>query len=401
MRPIITLAASAMAMFLLGSIYAYGVLLPALMAAFGWERSTAALPHAVLLFVYAVGMGIGGILEHRLRAQISAAVGGALFGAGLWLAAQLPSLSGLVLAYGVLSGLGFGFTYVAAVTTAMRALPLRRGLAAGVVVGAFGLGAFVWAPLAQRLLPPLGWDGIFSRFGLLALILIPLLSLGIRAPRWSVVHATVARGMTLAQALRTAPFWLLFAAYTLATAVGLLLLAHLVTYGISLGIAPAQAAWLLSVMSVGSAIGRVGLGWLSDRIGRLACLIGASAFEVVLLLALAYLPQPAVLYAIAALTGLVFGTWLTLYGPTATDLFGLRYGGAIYGALYLSYGLGGLLGPTLGGLLADRTGSYRAAFLVSAFFCAVAAALYYAVLRTHHVEFVHRPALDEEFPEAA
>jgi OFA family oxalate/formate antiporter-like MFS transporter len=398
----VTLAAAAVAMFLLGSIYAYGVLLPALMTAFGWERSTAALPHAVLLFVYAVGMGIGGILEHRLSPTGGAAAGGFLFGGGLVLASRLDSLAALVLAYGVLAGIGFGFAYVASVTAAMRSYPHRRGLAAGVVVGAFGLGAFVWAPLAQRFLPSLGWDGILLRFGIAALVLIPLLALGIRAPKLTAEEKKThlhARGLTLAQALRSPIFRLIFTAYMLVTAVGLLLLAHIVNFGLGQGIPALQAALLLSAMSVGSGTGRITMGWLSDRVGRLPCLVIASALEVVLLIGLVVAPAPAVIFIIAGLAGFAFGTWLTLYGPTATDLFGLRYAGAIYGVLYFSYGLGGLLGPTLGGALADYFGDYRAAFLAGAVLCALATLLFLYVLYLHPRYYAHPPALHEEFPE--
>ncbi|MHB0937297.1 MAG: MFS transporter [Armatimonadota bacterium] len=398
----VTLAAAAVAMFLLGSIYAYGVLLPALMAGFGWERSTAALPHAVLLFVYAVGMGIGGILEHRLRSSRSAAAGGFLFGVGLILASWLHSLTGLVLAYGVLAGLGFGFAYVSCVTAAMRSYPARRGLAAGVVVGAFGLGAFVWAPLAQRFLPTLGWDGIMLRFGLAALVLIPLLAIGIRAPKLTAAGlASHLRegGLTLAGALCSPIFWLVFAAYVLVTSVGLMLLAHVVNFGLGQDIPAAQAAWLLSVMSIGSGSGRILMGWLSDRIGRLPCLVVASVLEAVLLIGLVVVPLPAAIFVIAGLAGFAFGTWLTLYGPTSTDLFGLRYAGAIYGVLYLSYGLGGLFGPTLGGALADRFGGYHTPFLAGAALCALASLLFLSVLYLHPPRYAHPPALEEEIPE--
>lgn len=396
----VTLVTAAVAMFLLGSIYAYGVLLPALMAGFGWERSTAALPHAVLLFVYAVGMGIGGILEHRLRPSGSAAAGGFLFGAGLVLASWLHSLTGLVLAYGVLSGIGFGFAYVSCVTASMRSYPARRGLAAGVVVGAFGLGAFVWAPLAQHFLPAIGWDGIMLRYGLAVLVLIPLLSLGIRVPKPAAegkddLHAG---GLTLAAALHAPIFWLVFAAYLLVTSVGLLLLAHIVNFGLGQGISATRAAWLLSVMSIGSGSGRVVMGWLSDRIGRLPCLVVASVLEAVLLIGLVVIPLPAAIFIIAGAAGFAFGTWLTLYGPTSTDLFGLRYAGAIYGVLYLSYGLGGLLGPTLGGALADHFGGYRTPFLAGAVLCTLAALLFLYVLSLHPRYYTHPPALDEEIP---
>ncbi len=396
----VTLITAVLAMFLLGAVYAYGVLLPAIMTAFHWERATAALPHAVLLFVYAIGMSIGGALEYRLSVTGSAMAGGLLFGLGLWLAGRADSLLTLIGSYGLLGGLGFGFAYVAAVTASMRAVPHRRGLAAGLVVGAFGLGAFVWAPLAQHLLPAWGWQGILARYGVVLMFALPLLGLGIRVRTRDrrLPDGYNGAGSSLGDAIRTPVFWLIFAAYTLVTAVGLLLLAHLVNFALGLGMPSARAAWLLSVAAIGSGVGRFMIGWLSDRIGRLPCLITASVLELVLLTGLAWITQPAALLGIAVGTGLAFGTWLSLYGPTATDLFGMRFAGAIYGALYLSYGLGGLLGPTLGGALADASGSYRLPFLTGAGMCLLAAVLFALALRQSTAFYRHPPALEEEFP---
>jgi OFA family oxalate/formate antiporter-like MFS transporter len=393
----VTLAAASVAMFLLGAIYAYGVLLPALMADFSWSRATAALPHAVLLFIYAVGMALGGAMQDRTSPTGGAMLGGLLFGGGLLLAGSLPGLAGLVGAYGILGGIGFGFTYVACVTAAMRSFPDRRGLAAGAVVGAFGLGAFVWAPLAQAGLAELGWDGVLRGYGGLCFVLLPLLGLGIRAPH-PAHGAHALRGVSLARALRAPLFWTVFAAYTLVTAVGLLLLAHLVNYATDQGLPAASAAWLLSASAVGSGAGRFFMGWLSDRWGRLPCLIGASVVEVALLLALALAHGPLALFLLAAATGFAFGTWLALYGPIATDLFGMRAAGAIYGALYLSYGLGGLLGPTLGGALADATGGYRLTFLAAAVLTVLGTLLFILATQLHPPRYPHPPALEEEIP---
>lgn len=391
----LTLGAAALAMFVLGSIYAYGVVLPALADALHVTRGTAALPHAVLLFVYAVGMAIGGVLQDRLRPTRIAILGGVLFGLGVWWAGSATSTAALVLRYGLLGGLGFGFTYVAAVSAVMHAYPTRRGFAAGVVVGAFGLGLFIWAPLAEYFLTRWGWAALFTHFGLLALIVLPVLGLGIRA-----VHPTAARtaqpGLPLAQAVGSGLFRLIFLAYLLVTAVGLLLSTHLPAFGMLRGLTTAQAPLLLSAFAVGSALGRVLMGTWSDRVGRFPVLIGATLGAVVVLLALTR-ATGAGLFACAVTAGFAYGTWLTLYGPLATDLFGLRAAGAIYGVLYLSYGLGGLLGPWAGGVLADRTGSYTPAFLTGAALCLLAAGVFHrAARRPPH--FAHPPVFEEEFP---
>ena len=75
----LTLVTAVLAMFVLGVIYAYGVFLPVFMREFGWERSTAAVPQSVQLFVYAVGMGLGGALQDRTSPTLIALAGSVVF----------------------------------------------------------------------------------------------------------------------------------------------------------------------------------------------------------------------------------------------------------------------------------------------------------------------------------
>ena len=398
----VTLVAAILAMFILGVIYAYGVFLPVFMREFGWDRSTAAVPQSVLLFVYAVGMGLGGALQDRTSPTIIALAGSLVFGAGLCLATVSTSLLELSVTLGLTAGLGFGFLYVSAVTSVLKCFPARRGLAAGVVVGAFGLGTFVWAPAAQALLEAgTHWTSIFLGFGLVSGVVLTLLSLGIRSP-WKRHEVPGehpgATGLAFRQALRTPLFWVVFAAYALVTTAGLMWFAHYKVFGVSQGMSAAQAAFLASLTALGGGVGRVLMGFASDHLGRFPSLIGASLLVVGLFVALGLgLPHGAI-SAVAALSGFAFGTWLALYGPTATDLFGMRSAGSIYGALYLSYGLGGLAGPMLGGLLADLSGSYALAFFVMAGVCGAGGLLFALAMRMRPPPFAHPPALEEEYP---
>lgn len=398
----LTLVTAVLAMFVVGVIYAYGVFLPVFMREYGWERSTAALPQSVQLFVYAVGMGLGGALQDRTNPTLIALAGSLVFAAGICLAPLSTSLLELALTLGLTTGLGFGFVYVSAVTSVLTSFPERRGLVAGVVVGAFGLGTFVWAPASQALLDSgMHWTRVFLLFGLSALVVLPLLSLGIRSP-WRPHHRpgehAGASGLRLAEALRTPLFWLVFAGYTLVTTAGLMWFAHFKAFGVSQGMSAAQAAFLASLTAVGGALGRLLMGYASDHIGRFPSLLGACALEIGLFIGFGFGVPHAAIFAFAALSGFAFGTWLALYGPTSTDLFGMRSAGSIYGALYLSYGIGGLAGPMLGGLLADLSGDYALAFFVMAGVCAAGGVLFLLAMLQRPPQFEHPPAAEEEFP---
>jgi MFS family permease len=76
---------------------------------------------------------------------------------------------------------------------------------------------------------------------------------------------------------------------------------------------------------------------------------------------------------------ILFGPGVGLVGPTGTaalaDLFQGNNFGTINGFVVAGFGLGGSIGPWLGGFIYDVTGSYNLAFLISAFSIAVAALL--------------------------
>src|SRR5207247_9235793 len=84
--------------------------------------------------------------------RIFAFIGGAPYGVGVLLASFSHSLSWLYLTYGVIGGIGLGFSYIVPVAVLVKWFPDRRGLITGIAVGGFGAGALITAPVATRLI---------------------------------------------------------------------------------------------------------------------------------------------------------------------------------------------------------------------------------------------------------
>ena len=109
---------------------------------------------------------------------------------------------------------------------------------------------------------------------------------------------------------------------------------------------------------VGNGVGRLIAGIFCDRIGGETT--GIIAF---VLAALGYLLLPhaggeTVVAALSACVGFGLGTLFTVTGPIASQRFGLKHFGAIFGLIYTAYGfVGGVLGPALSGVILDRTGA--------------------------------------------
>jgi MFS family permease len=137
-------------------------------------------------------------------------------------------------------------------------------------------------------------------------------------------------------------------------------------------------------MGLLSIVGRVSFGFAADRFGgALAATTsyGCTAGGVLALLALESDGRAGWLVAYALLFGLGFGARGPIVTAMASDLFGGRRFGVIYGALSLGNGLGGAIGPWFGGVVHDVLGSYRVVFLVSVVFCVLGSACFWLASR--------------------
>jgi MFS family permease len=147
-----------------------------------------------------------------------------------------------------------------------------------------------------------------------------------------------------------------------------MLLVHQVAHVIDAGFSDMLAASALGLVGLlGSAGGILG-GLLSDRIGReTAYTLGSAAALVGIFLLLLLRDNTAtwMLYGFVILYGAGYGTTLPVTAGTTGDLFPGNSLGRILAIQSMGYGLGGAIGPYLGGYFYDLTGSYAVPFLIS------------------------------------
>ena len=112
--------------------------------------------------------------------------GGLVSALGLGLASVSASIPGLIIAYSVVTGVGFGLLYLPSVVIVPKYFTHKhrqviggynlflvtlfccRSLATSVVLCAAGVGTFLVAPLAQTMLDTWGWRGAMRGLALLA-----------------------------------------------------------------------------------------------------------------------------------------------------------------------------------------------------------------------------------------
>lgn len=363
-----------------------------LVVEFQWSRALTAGALSVSTVVQGVCAPLAGLLVDRVGPRRVILGGVVLVGVAAMLLATVRAPWQLYLFTGILGALGIvALGWVPMGVLLARRFSARRGRVVGIAFSGMGVGVFAVGPLAQWLIVAIGWRGATALLGAGALaLLVPLVWLGTAEDRprpadpAAGTAAPAAADPTVADALRTRAFWALFLAYFFTPLAVFPVATHSVAFAVDMGFSAMLAAWAFGLMGLMSTVGRVGFGIAADRIGgRWAATLsfGCTAGGALALIALERWPRGAWLAVFALLFGLGFGARGPIITAMASDWFGGRHFGAIYGVMNLGNGLGAALGPWFGGLVHDLTGSYRLAFLTAVGCCAIGATCFWLARR--------------------
>ena len=352
-----------------GSAYSFGTFFTPLQDQFGASRAAVSAAFSLaILTLFSVGP-LTGTLADRLGPRALVAGGTALVGCGLIVASLAQSLWHVQAAFAICIGGGVGMAYVPAVGAVQKWFDLRRGLASGIAVSGIGVGTLIVPPIAALLIAQLDWRPAFLAVGVVVVVAGGTAGLLVTNPSdRATSHTTspiVAHGVSLSAAVRSRPFFLLLLGFLLASLGQFTPIAHLVPYAEDRGISPQTAATLLSLLGVGSAVGRFAIGAGADRIGRwrgLGLSFGGVGVSCLLWLASDGMVG---LGAFAVLVGLFWGGSVALAPSVMADYFGTRAVSGIIGVLYFGVGLGALVGPVMAGFVFDIWESYVVAIVYS------------------------------------
>jgi MFS transporter, OFA family, oxalate/formate antiporter len=297
-----------------------------------------------------------------------------------------------------IGGIGTGLVYGTCIGNAVKWFEKRRGLAAGLTAAGFGAGAALTVVPLTRSLAANGYQATLFKFALIqgAVILIAALALK-KPPKGSAVRRSNPRLLqtdvdrTPLQTLGSGLFWIMYAAFVLVGASGLMVTAQLAPIATAFNIAKVPVTLLgftipaltfaLSLNNLMNGIGRPVFGWLSDIIGRESTLFLTFLAEGFAVLALArYGSNPVSFVIVAALTFLVWGDIYSIFPALTSDQFGKKYASTNYALLYTAKGCAALFVP-LGSVIASMTGSWFTVLLVAAIADLVAAFLMIGVVR--------------------
>ena len=363
----------------LGAVYAWSVFRTPLAKQFGWSISEVTLTFTISIFVLGIAAFFGGLWLNRKGPRIVATTGGLLYGAGVFLASFSDhKLWWLYLTYGVIGGIGLGFSYIVPVAVLVKWFPDRRGLITGIAVGGFGAGALVTAPVATALIQRVGVLPTFAYLGIAFLIVTVVAGLFMQNPpeNWRPLGWTpsalqvsqrAAHDHTLSEALRTWQWWALWLILFLNTSAGISVISQEAPMFQELAIVSAVvAAGMVGIASIGNAIGRVFWAWVSDSITRRATFVVMFVLQILLFWIFPSLASAAVLTFVAFIVLMCYGGGFGTMPAFAADYFGSKNVGSIYGLMLTAWGFASAFGPLLIAHMRQTSGSYRGALHVIA-----------------------------------
>jgi MFS family permease len=260
----------------------------------------------------------------------------------------------------------------------------RRGMAISIVQSANGIARGVSAPMVQLLISVIGWRSTYlCQAGFMALCILPLAALfrssdparattvresGRPSPGITDQHSIERHGWTVAEAMRTPHFWLLFAVYLFTGLGSFFVSLHQLAFAIDIGFDRLYAAEVLGMGAFLAVPGIIVTGTLSDYLGReVSALLayGISIVGVILALLITSPDQHLLLWLHACFFGLTWGARGPAITAKTADLFPGAQLGTILGVITIGSGLGAAIGSSGAGWVFDLSGSYRVAFICS------------------------------------
>ena len=364
-----------------GARASFALFYVAILAEFSWGRGPTALGYSLSWLCFVVFAPVAGWLHDRWGARAIVAMGGLALGVALALTGQVTSLTEYYLYFGVLGAAGTACILIPSTTIVSRWFARSRGMAMGVLSAATPGGAVVFYPVNAWLIATLGWRGALVGFACIVAVATVSLALLYRNPTTDKGHsasgaaAMLAGGAgsagevwTLRRALRSIRLWAAFAMTALGVIGYQIMATHQVAHAVDRGFGQATVVWLFAFgagcMMAGNLLG----GWLSDQFGRGSVFALGSIVAIVGIGCLGLLRSPDdwPLLLLYTASGFGFGMRIAQLSAIPADAFSGPHLGAILGVVQAGGGLGGAIGPFLGGWLFDVTGNYRLAFAAAA-----------------------------------
>ena len=363
------------------TVFAFGTFVAPLQAEFGWGRGELSFAISMTNLAVVIVSPCIGLLIDRFGVRQILIPSTLLMAFSVGAVGLLtPHLWHLYVLYFLIPFLGAGTLPASYSKVLIAWFNLKRGLALGVSLSGFGVGAMLIPIVSQLSIDALGWRASYFFFcGAIIMLALPMAifilkespaALGLQADgiendvaakkhtELGLDHET---GMTGSEAARTTSYWRILGSFLL-VGVGLTgILAHLVPMLLDRGMDARVASSCMSSIGLGIIFGRILEGYLMDKFFApyvTACFLLGMVLGISIL---ASGTTTTLVFPAAILVGMASGAEISAIAYICSRYFGKKAFGQIYGVMFAAFQVGAIIGAPLMGFYHDKAGNYVAA----------------------------------------
>jgi sugar phosphate permease len=361
----------------------YGILMPEMIMALKITKAQAGAIASSFYLSYTIFSPLLGFLVDRVSARQLLTFFSFMLAGGTFLMGKPASLSQACLFFAIV-GMGSSAMWTPLVTLVQRWFGFKRR---GMVLGILSLSYTIGYGIMGLVLPPLvaryDWRTCWFilsapafALGLINGFLLRTKPQDLNLRPWGdgpslppLNHSGLTQAkVRYGELLKLRDLWLVAISYFLIGFTAYMINIFIVTYGtMELGIPYLRAAKLASAIAFSGTVGALSIPILSDFLGRKRCLILIDFSMAASIILIVWAGSNwAALLAAAGTFGIFYAAAWPMYGAAAADFFPPGATGSVLGFWTIFYGIGLILAPTLGGYIADLTGTFTWSFLLAA-----------------------------------
>lgn len=359
-----------------GARISFGVFLPAMPEATGFDISSISLVLAVQNLVWGAAQPFAGRLSDRYGAAPVAFGGAVLYAGGL----MVTAYSDTYLLFGASAGIALGMAQAAIGFPVILAAigrttsDKRRGLFLGIATAGGSFGQLVFSPLSDVFLQSFGLVDAFLVMGAICLAAATLTIFVRRETRPTEEQRLAAAAVpgqslreVLGRAMSDRSFLLLIAGFFVCGFHLAFIAVHLPNFAVLCGLPKSSGTYGLAVIGAFNIIGTIVAGQIGGSFRPKYPLSLIYFLRGVAALALLFIPVTEfVLIAFSAVIGLLWLSTVPLTSLTVAKLHGPANVGMLFGIVFFSHQVGSFIGLVMAGEFIERFGNYDLMWIASA-----------------------------------
>jgi OFA family oxalate/formate antiporter-like MFS transporter len=362
----------------IGTVYCWSQLKDEIAAALNCANSDIEWAFSLAIFFLGMSAAFGGNFVER-NVKHSATLSAVCFGLGMIgtsASITLGSITGVLLCYGCLMGIGLGIGYLTPVKTLMMWFSEHKGLATGIAITGFGLAKVIASPIIEFMLKYVSISELFFYLGIAYTIIMSIGSLLIKKPNGcSAIKGDKINFKNAFKIILNKQYLAIWFVFFINITCGLALISQEKTILSYIGLAGSLAI-IASLTAAFNSIGRFGYSTLSDKVkdrGSIYVIIFLSSALLCTFVSVFAFNNVQIILGMLVIGCLIgcnagYGGGFSTLPSLLSDKFGMKNVSVIHGFALSAWAWAGLVGNHLGNYLLSNHGIAGLFLILSALY---------------------------------